>query len=70
MTTQLASTEQHAHSVPDIPVIGEVPKLQRVVDWVNKIAALTRPKEIRYCNGSTEEWHELIDILVKKGRAR
>ena len=69
MTKQLASTEQHAHSVQDIPVIGEVPKLQRVVDWVNKIAALTRPKEIRYCNGSTEEWHELIDILVKKGRA-
>ena len=43
--------------VKDIPVHGEVPKLQSIVDWVNETAALTQPEAIRYCDGSDAEWN-------------
>ncbi|MFC6359724.1 phosphoenolpyruvate carboxykinase (GTP) [Luteococcus peritonei] len=53
--------------VKDIPVHGEVPKLQSIVDWVNETAALTQPEAIRYCDGSDAEWNELVDLLEKGG---
>ena len=53
--------------VKDIPVHGEVPKLQSIVDWVNETASLTQPEAIRYCDGSDEEWNELVDLLEKGG---
>ena len=51
----------------DIPTIGDVPDFPRLVEWVHEVAALTKPKAIRYCNGSEEEYQELVDELVEAG---
>ena len=35
--------------------------------WVNEMALLCNPEEIRWCNGSKEEYNELCELLVDKG---
>ena len=35
--------------------------------WVNEIAILCQPDQIRWCNGSKEEYDELCNALVQKG---
>ena len=35
--------------------------------WVNEIAILCQPDQIRWCNGSKEEYDELCNTLVQKG---
>ncbi|QWF22524.1 phosphoenolpyruvate carboxykinase (GTP) [Nocardioides sp. LMS-CY] len=38
-----------------------------ILDFVEEIAALTRPDRIHWCTGSDEEWAELTDTLVATG---
>lgn len=38
-----------------------------VVDWVIKIAELTKPAGIEFCDGSEEEWKRLTDQMVESG---
>lgn len=38
-----------------------------ILSWVNEIAALTQPRDVRWCTGSDEEWTELTDALVATG---
>ena len=40
---------------------------QKVIDWVNGVAALTTPDEIYWCDGSEEENTAICDKLVKAG---
>jgi phosphoenolpyruvate carboxykinase (GTP) len=40
---------------------------QRLLDWVEEVAALTTPDRIRWCNGSGEEYDELCQLLVDSG---
>lgn len=49
------------------PIIGEIPDFPRLVAWVNEVAEMTKPAAIRYCNGSPEEYAELVDELVAAG---
>ena len=49
------------------PVIGTIPTYPRLVEWVNEVAELTKPAAIRYCDGSPEEYAELVDELVAAG---
>ncbi|MBO1032305.1 phosphoenolpyruvate carboxykinase (GTP) [Tessaracoccus sp. SD287] len=49
------------------PVIGTIPTFPRLVEWVNEVAELTKPAAIRYCDGSPEEYAELVDELVAAG---
>ncbi|GAA1370995.1 phosphoenolpyruvate carboxykinase (GTP) [Luteococcus sanguinis] len=63
-----APSEQfERRAVADIPVEGEVPALQSIVDWVNKVAEMTQPEKIYYCDGSDEEWSKLVDLLEQSG---
>lgn len=38
-----------------------------LLDWVAEVAALTRPKDIRWCDGSEEEWELLSKKLTASG---
>jgi phosphoenolpyruvate carboxykinase (GTP) len=39
----------------------------RLVDWVHQVAELTTPAQIRWCDGSAEEYDELCQLLVDGG---
>lgn len=42
-------------------------KHQELQQWVNQIVAQCKPDQVRWCDGSKEEYTELCDLLVKKG---
>ncbi len=42
-------------------------KNARLLAWVDEIAALAQPDEVRWCNGSAEEYDRLCQMLVDAG---
>ena len=36
-------------------------------EWVAEIAKLTKPDEVVWCDGSSNEWNELTELLVENG---
>ena len=42
-------------------------KNQKLIKWVEEIAALTKPDSIHWCDGSAAENQALCDLLVKAG---
>ena len=42
-------------------------KNQKLINWVNEIAALTQPDSIYWCDGSQEEYDRLCQLLVDAG---
>jgi phosphoenolpyruvate carboxykinase (GTP) len=52
----------------DIPGLAGAPtKHQGLIDWVGRIAALTKPDRVHWCDGSDGEWTALTDDLVAAG---
>ena len=45
-------------------------KNQKLITWVNEIAALTKPERIEWCSGSSEEYDRLCQLLVDGGTFR
>ncbi len=55
-------------SQADIPGLSPAPTQHReLIDWVARIAALTKPDRIHWCDGSQEEADRLADQLVEAG---
>jgi phosphoenolpyruvate carboxykinase (GTP) len=42
-------------------------KHAKLAAWVEEVAALTQPDEVRWCDGSEQEWTRLTDELVAGG---
>ena len=43
---------------------------KKLLAWVEKVAALTQPDEIVWCDGTDAEWDAMWDIMVEGGTAR
>jgi phosphoenolpyruvate carboxykinase (GTP) len=52
------------------------PKHQATTDheglraWVEEVAAMTQPEEIHWCDGSTEEYEQLCQVMLDAGTIR
>ncbi|MGI9096941.1 MAG: phosphoenolpyruvate carboxykinase (GTP) [Solirubrobacteraceae bacterium] len=42
-------------------------KNEKLIRWVDEIAALTKPKDVHWCDGSAEEYDQLAQQLVDAG---
>ncbi len=42
-------------------------KNQKLLDWVEEVAALTTPTRVEWCDGSAEEYDRLCQLLVDNG---
>ena len=57
-----ATQDAPSHSSAEVPTTH-----QGILDFVNEVAALTKPDRIHWCTGSDEEWTELTETLVSTG---
>ncbi|MCG8526807.1 MAG: phosphoenolpyruvate carboxykinase (GTP) [Opitutales bacterium] len=44
-------------------------KHQKLIDWVNECAEMTKPDQVVWCDGSEEEYQRMADIMVDAGLA-
>ncbi len=42
---------------------------KKLIDWVDQIAQLTKPDKVYWCDGSTEEYQAMLDLMVEGGTA-
>ena len=40
---------------------------QALLKWLDKMVEMCGPKEVRWCDGSKNEWNELCRLMVKQG---
>src|SRR5512135_2452200 len=47
----------------------EAPKHARLTAWVEETAKLCKPERVRWCNGSPDEYQEMLRLMVQMGTA-
>jgi phosphoenolpyruvate carboxykinase (GTP) len=61
---QPAVVDQNVAADSDVPAYV---KNQKLIDWVQQVAALTKPVRIEWCDGSEEEYDRLSQLMVDAG---
>eukprot|EP01124_Arcella_intermedia_P029992 TRINITY_DN645_c0_g1_i5.p1 TRINITY_DN645_c0_g1~~TRINITY_DN645_c0_g1_i5.p1 ORF type:complete len:1656 (+),score=462.78 TRINITY_DN645_c0_g1_i5:536-4969(+) len=64
LITELENLESRLNISNELPPPTNNKKL---IEWVEKIRALTQPMKVHWCTGSPEEYDELTHLLVKQG---
>lgn len=64
--TQTAPTDSANADASAIGAPAQVDN-DKLIRWVAETAALTRPSEIRWCDGSDAEWEEITTAMVESG---
>ncbi|HEX2850575.1 MAG TPA: phosphoenolpyruvate carboxykinase (GTP) [Acidimicrobiales bacterium] len=59
---RLHATPKETRSVTDAPT-----KNEKLLAWVEEVAALTQPDRIEWCDGSADEYDRLAQLLVDNG---
>jgi len=60
MTAETTSVD--ANTLQSAPTTHE-----GILSWVNEIAELTQPDQVRWCTGDDAEWDQLTNLLVESG---
>ena len=51
-----------------IPGLADAPtKNKKLLEWVEEVAALTKPDRVEWSDGSEDEWQRLTDQMVADG---
>ena len=45
-------------------------KNKKLLAWVKEVEELCRPDQVRWCNGSEEEYGEMVELMLASGTAR
>ncbi|WP_031356951.1 phosphoenolpyruvate carboxykinase (GTP) [Caballeronia sordidicola] len=61
---QPAVVDQNVAADCDVPAYV---KNQKLIEWVQQVAALTKPDRIEWCDGSKEEYDRLSQLMVDAG---
>ncbi len=56
-----------ASALDSLPLVGQLPRHDGIVAWLEEVAALTKPDAVHVCDGSDDEYQELVQRLVDSG---
>ena len=53
------------------PIVSTGPRIQntRLAEWVDEVARLCRPDQVHVCDGSADEYQEMLRLMVQSGTA-